>query len=98
MKSYLLSVKVFEIEYNHEKWNIEIIKQPENPDDLFEIWLYPNNYGIKEMIVGEYRNGRNDQEVYEDLINYLYIKWENPEDHISRNCFENFMLDHKEDF
>lgn len=98
MKSFERTVKVFELNYGHETWYAEIVKTPQDPDDLFEIWIYPKNYGVKEMIVGEFRYGRSDDEIYDELIDYLYISWENPEDHVWRNSFDNFMMDHPEDF
>lgn len=98
MKSFERTIKMFELTYGHETWYAEIVKTPQQPDDLFEIWIYPKNYGVKEMIVGEFRYERKDEEVYSDLIDYLYISWENPDDHVFRNSFDNFMMDHPEDF
>ena len=98
MKHYDRIIKTFEVNYKKIRWCIEIVKTDENPDDLFDMWLYPDNYGVKQFVIGEYREGRSDRQIYDDLIDYLYIKWENPEDHVYRNCFENFMLDHPEDF
>lgn len=98
MKSFERTIKIFELTYDHETWYAEIVKTPQQPDDLFEIWIYPNNYGVKEMIVGEFRHGRKDEQVYDDLLAYLFIKWENPDDHVWRNSFDNFMMEHPEDF
>lgn len=100
MKSIEKTVKVFELTYDDNTWYAEIEKTPGDDlkGDLFTIWIYPENYGMKSMEVGEYSYGRTNNQVYEDLIDYLYNGWEDPEDGVYRNSFDSFMKLFPEDF